>query len=220
MLSIIEYVRTKKNLIIAHRGAAANDTKNENTIKAFMNSIAGGADMIELDVNILSDGCISVQHDYNISTQNALNLDSVLNEIAHKIYLIIEIKPMQNINTIFINELIALLTKHNVRHECVIASFDEQIISYIQNKDNDLITAIITEKHIENIEEYCKKNRYLGVIMPLALLKEQKYHLSDTENVHLGVYGVNSDTDFDYCEKNNIKFIGTDNPIYFDRANK
>lgn len=67
VLAIIDYnqiimefaIKTK---IIAHRG----DTKNhpENTLSAFKAALANGADAIELDVHMTSDGELVVHHDY------------------------------------------------------------------------------------------------------------------------------------------------------------
>lgn len=50
--------------IIAHRGGAL--IGNENTLSAFRNGMAAGADMIELDVHLTSDGALVVCHDETI----------------------------------------------------------------------------------------------------------------------------------------------------------
>lgn len=50
--------------IIAHRGGAL--IGNENTLSAFSNGLAAGADMIELDVHLTSDGEVVVCHDETI----------------------------------------------------------------------------------------------------------------------------------------------------------
>ncbi|WP_284285992.1 glycerophosphodiester phosphodiesterase family protein [Alicyclobacillus fastidiosus] len=48
-------------LRIAHRGAS--ETSPENTIHAFRQAIADGADMIELDVRLTKDGSLVIVHD-------------------------------------------------------------------------------------------------------------------------------------------------------------
>ncbi len=52
-------------LNIAHRGGAA--LKPENTLAAFKNAVALGADGAELDVQLSSDGVVVVHHDYRLN---------------------------------------------------------------------------------------------------------------------------------------------------------
>src|SRR5215208_3789095 len=48
-------------MVFAHRGGSA--LKPENTIEAFDNGLAVGADGLELDVHLSSDGVVVVHHD-------------------------------------------------------------------------------------------------------------------------------------------------------------
>jgi glycerophosphoryl diester phosphodiesterase len=48
-------------IVIAHRGASAE--RPENTLAAFARAIEAGADMIELDLRISTDGVVHVAHD-------------------------------------------------------------------------------------------------------------------------------------------------------------
>ena len=50
--------------VIAHRGASADET--ENTLPAFERAIAVGADYVELDVQVSSDGALVVFHDLDL----------------------------------------------------------------------------------------------------------------------------------------------------------
>ena len=52
-------------LILAHRGGAA--LAPENTLRAFANAIALGADGAELDVHLTRDGQVVVHHDYRLN---------------------------------------------------------------------------------------------------------------------------------------------------------
>jgi glycerophosphoryl diester phosphodiesterase len=54
-----------KPLNIAHRGGAA--LKPENTMAAFHNALALGADGAELDVQLSADGVVVVHHDYRLN---------------------------------------------------------------------------------------------------------------------------------------------------------
>ena len=51
-------------LIIAHRGASADEP--ENTLRAFQLAIEQGAQMIELDLHTTRDGHVVVIHDFTL----------------------------------------------------------------------------------------------------------------------------------------------------------
>ena len=50
--------------VIAHRGASADE--RENTLPAFERAIELGADFVELDVQVSSDGVLVVFHDLDL----------------------------------------------------------------------------------------------------------------------------------------------------------
>lgn len=54
-----------RRLVVAHRGASLREA--ENTIPAFESAIAGGADVVELDVRMTADGMAVVMHDPDVS---------------------------------------------------------------------------------------------------------------------------------------------------------
>jgi glycerophosphoryl diester phosphodiesterase len=54
-----------RNLVVAHRGASASEP--ENTAAAFQAAVTAGADVIELDVRLTSDGVPVVLHDPDVS---------------------------------------------------------------------------------------------------------------------------------------------------------
>ena len=53
------------SLVVAHRGASA--VEPENTIRAFESALRAGADVIELDVRLTSDGIPVVLHDADVA---------------------------------------------------------------------------------------------------------------------------------------------------------
>lgn len=59
--------------IQAHRGA--RDTYSENTLAAFQAAWEAGADAVELDVQITSDGILIVHHDYSLNPALSCYLD-------------------------------------------------------------------------------------------------------------------------------------------------
>jgi glycerophosphoryl diester phosphodiesterase len=64
ILPISLSARTKQPLIIAHRGSSS--VAPENTLAAFAQAIADGADGIEFDVQLAKDGIPVVIHDANL----------------------------------------------------------------------------------------------------------------------------------------------------------
>jgi glycerophosphoryl diester phosphodiesterase len=56
---------TKRPIVIAHRGGA--NLAPENTLGAFKNGIALGADFIELDTHLSKDGVVMVMHDETVN---------------------------------------------------------------------------------------------------------------------------------------------------------
>lgn len=61
MLTLKEFVSSKKVCIAAHRGASG--TAPENTMAAFREALEAGVDMIEIDVQFTADGKAIVYHD-------------------------------------------------------------------------------------------------------------------------------------------------------------
>ncbi len=58
------WVRPEKPLVIAHRGYSL--VAPENTILSYRKAIEAGADMLELDINLTSDGELVMIHDYRL----------------------------------------------------------------------------------------------------------------------------------------------------------
>jgi glycerophosphoryl diester phosphodiesterase len=76
------WVRPEKPLVIAHRGYSV--VAPENTILSYRKAIDGGADMLELDINMTSDGELVMTHDYRLErTTNGIGFvhDQTLNDI-------------------------------------------------------------------------------------------------------------------------------------------
>lgn len=57
-------------LVIAHRGASAHEP--ENTVAAFAAAVSFGADGVELDVRLTSDGALAVVHDGHLADGRAV----------------------------------------------------------------------------------------------------------------------------------------------------
>src|SRR5919112_5129667 len=64
------FFSSPRPLVFAHRGGSA--LAPENTIAAFDNGLALGADGLELDVHLSSDGVVVVHHDRLLDRTTAL----------------------------------------------------------------------------------------------------------------------------------------------------
>ena len=56
---------SRTRLVVAHRGASAREP--ENTLTAFDSALSAGADAIELDVRLSSDGVPVLMHDADVA---------------------------------------------------------------------------------------------------------------------------------------------------------
>src|SRR5471032_1320161 len=64
------FFASPRPLVFAHRGGSA--LAPENTIAAFDNGLALGADGVELDVHLSRDGVVVVHHDRTLDRKTAL----------------------------------------------------------------------------------------------------------------------------------------------------
>ena len=72
--------RMRRSALIAHRGGAAEGY--ENTISAFRRAVRGGADMLELDVQLSRDGRVVVAHDQHLL--RLTGLDQNIRELQYQ----------------------------------------------------------------------------------------------------------------------------------------
>lgn len=71
-------LQNSRTLIFAHRGGGGNAP--ENTLEAFRNSIANGADILEIDIRATSDGELVVFHDS--TTDRTTNFPAKVSELS------------------------------------------------------------------------------------------------------------------------------------------
>src|SRR6266480_6507973 len=64
-LSDRSFGRGKAAVVVAHRGASADEA--ENTLPAFEAAVRAGADAVEFDVRMTADGVAVVMHDPDVS---------------------------------------------------------------------------------------------------------------------------------------------------------
>ncbi len=160
-------------LFIAHRGASAYEP--ENTIKAFRRALEMGADAIEMDVRITSDGVPVVIHDETLDRVAGANLrvrdltlselrkhlvfgsepiptlTEVLDEFGGRIPLFIEIKDVEATE-----KVIQEIASRGLQRDVAIISFKPEALAIARNALKDLVTGIITSRRIASAREVIK----------------------------------------------------------------
>jgi len=141
-------VTHQKPLIIAHRGASANQP--ENTLDAYQAAIDAGADAIEFDVRLSRDGRVVIMHDPTVnrttdglgqihkmtyaqikqlSTANGqlvLTLEEILDRFAGKTLIVIDIKNYLRLGNLFSQleqKVCQLVDKYDIEDDVMFGSF-------------------------------------------------------------------------------------------------
>jgi len=125
--------------IIAHRGDHSRAA--ENSIEAFHDAIAAGADMIEFDVRRLSGGSLIVSHDPPPEGMRVPLFSEVLQLCAGRILLDIELKDFTCEDEV----LGALSAARLNAGEYILTSFDAAQLRRIREKHPSVRTGLLTE---------------------------------------------------------------------------
>jgi len=181
LLPLKEYPFESKPMICAHRGDTSGGAK-ENSIAAVDAALATGAEMIEMDVQMTSDGVLICHHDdvltagderpiwqrtYDdlLSETNGDALpqfEEVLRHAAGKVYLNIEMKDYSGYHpSRFVHPLVALVRQYGM-HDCSLYSsfrFD-----YIHALPWDSLSVII--RPTSQIISYFNERSLSPVITP------------------------------------------------------
>lgn len=156
----------RKLIVVAHRGGAALGP--ENTLATIENGIAAGADMIEIDIHQTLDGKLVVCHDQsinrtttgsglireltleeirkyyiidrdgNVTDQKMPTFDEVLDLIAGRVKLLVEIKRTGNIYEGIEAKMIDAIKNHDAESWVVAQSFNDSVLENLHKIDSQL----------------------------------------------------------------------------------
>ncbi len=221
MKKLIDLEVRDKILIAAHRGASG--TQPENTIPAFEQAIAEGVDMIETDVQQTSDGMIITYHDLSVSDNTGsiniqetkyadlplINADfgtsiadvvppkliEVYRLIKGKVYLIIEIKEINNHNyKAVINEIIKMAKQEDVSDQILLSSFYPDYIRYSKSIAPYVPTASIKIPNRNALpSDLHKLTGCEAFICSVDELNEKMMEDVERHNIFTGVYSVDDE---------------------------
>ena len=204
-----------KNRFIAHRGLHKNKIIPENSMLAFKAAIEKNY-AIEFDINITKDNQIVVFHDDDLnrlcnkkeniedvsydflkdlnlyeSNEKIPLLKELLNEVAGKIPLIIEIKKHKNIGLLE-NILLEMLKEY--KGEYFICSFEKDILLWLEKNKPKEIRGLIFESLPIKFKKYEK----------IAFL--YKYFKSKADFISLEDKLIDSSI-YDFCKKKELDIV-------------
>jgi glycerophosphoryl diester phosphodiesterase len=142
--------------VVAHRGASAANPPG-NTIAAFAEAVAQGADWVELDVHLTADGEIVVHHDpvladgRVVGELSAADLPDVIPTLAEvlaacsPLAVNVEIKPdgVDSLRSTLIAKVVELLQSEAPSRDFLVTSFDHDICDQVRALDATLPTGLL-----------------------------------------------------------------------------
>lgn len=134
-----------KTKLIAHRG----DTKNhsENTLSAFKAALENGADAIELDVHLTSDGELIVHHDYYLG--NPDNGEGKIYERDLSYIQSLKIGEAEKIPTL---EEVFKLIGNKLQYEIELKGFTEEFLTRV--------IALVKKYNLADVIEFTSPSAY------------------------------------------------------------
>jgi len=158
-------------LIIAHRGASA--IAPENTMAAFREAIAAGADGIEFDVRLTRDSVPVIIHDSTLRRTTGLShriADLTLSELeslnigvpsleelltlfeSNDLVLNLEMKSdSASKHTVLVETCCRLINEHSLKERVIVSCFDLAAIKVVKGIDSEIKTAALFEPSLSNL---------------------------------------------------------------------
>ncbi|NUY80689.1 glycerophosphodiester phosphodiesterase [Flavobacterium sp. MAH-1] len=222
--------------IIAHRGAKGY--VSENTIAAFRKALEMGADGIELDVHLSSDGQIMVFHDEHTDRLTGVSgtvkdmacddLQKLKVDLHHEIPTLAKVLDFVDKRCLVNIELkveaaarpvTQLIEKYvsegwNYDH-FLVSSFDWTALQEIRNRNPKIPLGVLTETDLDLAIGFAKSINAETLHPYFHLLDEASVKKIKAENLRLYVWTVNEPEDISRIENFGIDGIITDFP---DRA--
>ncbi len=222
----------------AHRGVKINFP--ENTLASYQDAINLGFNGLEIDVCSLKDGTVVCSHNYDLeketdgtgwlfdldysqikkfqtgikshpkSCQKIPRLIDVLEVLPKQTFLNIEIK-YKNIFDFSTARVIAELAKKKIIDQpFVVSTFNPLIVAYFKAFHRQVLIGYLVENHkwlwLMNIihPDFLHPD---GLIINQKIINKCKKH-----NLEINTWTINSIDAVEWCHKNNISSVITDNP--------
>jgi glycerophosphoryl diester phosphodiesterase len=153
---------SRRLLNIAHRGARA--VAPENTVEAIEQAAILGADMVEIDVHLTTDGALVVTHDFEPQVSlaairqksartptlaecltRALELDLLVN---------VEVKNLPRRYADIEQKILAEIDRLGARRDVILSSFDHELVVSLRRLDAGVATAVLTRDRLYDAPSY------------------------------------------------------------------
>lgn len=226
--------------IFAHRGFSASFP--ENTMTAFLEAEKAGADGLELDVQLTSDGELVVIHDEKVNRTtngNGFVKDFSFKELrklnANKkgtkkepIPSLIEVFDWMQTNKILCNielkngvfnyegmeeKVIQLIQKYRFSDRIIISSFNHYSIVYCYRLDPQIETAPLFLEGLFMPWIYAQSIRAKGIHPKFSTLSDEIIIRTIENGIAVRPYTVNDDVDLRRLYKINCTSVITDDPV-------
>ncbi|RVU91322.1 glycerophosphodiester phosphodiesterase family protein [Flavobacterium columnare] len=216
-------------LKIGHRGAKGH--KAENTIESFLKAFELGADGIELDVHLSSNGQAVVIHDptidrtiknasgyvKNFTTKDCKkmgipSLVEVFHILPKNAFLNIEIKEVLATKVIAekIEEWVRL---DKIQYKNVlVSSFSWEALEQIKKINPNIILGVLADTNAYQAFEFAKKIGAHSINLWFQLLTSDLIQLAHDHQIQVHAYTVNSSEDIIFVKKMGVDAIITDYP--------
>ncbi|EDY35342.1 Glycerophosphoryl diester phosphodiesterase family [Aciduliprofundum boonei T469] len=197
----------KKWIILGHRGFRSNFP--ENTLKSFGEAIKAGADGIELDVWLSSDGYAIISHDEDLERVSGVHmkikdskledikslnigegervptLDEVFSTLPENALINIEIKDVDAVE-----KSIGIVRKWRAEDRVMFSSFNIDALREIRKKDEDAIIGVLIEKKetIPMIPQINKELKLFSVNLPIDAI--EIFSFEEFKNTILWLKGI------------------------------
>lgn len=240
MLPLREFVKKHHSFIVAHRGSSGNAP--ENTLAAYRLAIDDSSDMIEMDVQLTKDKVFIAYHDSipmgldkdisdinyseiadldigagfdsNFAGETIPTLETALELIKDKCYLILEIKTLAGKHfKENANNLLKLVDKIGYLDKAIFASFNYAALQQLKDINPSIHTAAIKipmdNRLPSEIKDIIGCESY---ICSVEELNDTMYNDALQSEIILGVYSVDTKSQFLDAKKYNVSAFGTNFP--------
>ena len=223
---------------MAHRGLKTNSPGN--TISSYKEAIAAGFDALELDILQTKDGELICSHNFDLeresngvgwaqhtvynklkdiqtgifthpqNPQTIARLQDVLDEIPKNIFLNIEIKTHSLFDLSASKTFGKLFKRSGIPHSFMVSSFNPVVVAYFR-----LFFPNISIGYILKNIKWLWTTHWLhpDYLHPRAdLIDNELLEMSQNHSLPLNLWTVNTIPALEWCKKNNISGIISDNP--------
>jgi glycerophosphoryl diester phosphodiesterase len=213
---------------IGHRGAKGYAA--ENTLASFQKAIDLGADGIELDVHLSSDGKVMVVHDDTVNrttsqkgfvkdfTANELEalgiptLESVFDLVNQKCFINVELKTYETADKVA--ELIEFyVSEKNWNYEqIIVSSFDWNALQQVHFLNDKILIGVLTNTDLELALAFARFIKAFSIHPYYHLLTAENVVQMQSKNFKVYPWTINEPEDIIFVKSLNIDGIITDFP--------